>query len=102
MESKLLTDIQIKKLKQDAEKVASEFGYNATSLNIDVINVKDAYCHGYANCYRENLTVINAHDELVNVLKAYKNMVGNTGYSIAKEEAKYLYDIATKLLEKII
>jgi hypothetical protein len=44
---------------------------------------------------------VNAHDELINVLKSYKNMVGNTGYSIAKEEAKYLFDIATQLLQKV-
>jgi len=40
------------------------------------------------------------NERLRNLLIAYKNMVGNTGYSIAKEEAQYLYNITTHTLNK--
>lgn len=36
-------------IKQDAEKVAAAFGYNVDSMNLNVINVKDAYCIGFQN-----------------------------------------------------
>lgn len=38
--------------------------------------------------------LLDSHKELLNLLIAYKNMVGNTGYSIVKDEAKYLYSKA--------
>lgn len=50
---------------------------------------------------KELLRLKKENNELVNVLNAYRNMVGNTGYSIAKEEAKYLYEIANNLIAKI-
>jgi hypothetical protein len=40
-------------LKKDADKVAAHFGYKPDSLSLDVINVKDAYCNGYANGVKE-------------------------------------------------
>lgn len=51
------------------------------------------------------VTCVNGYDALLeenkrlkNLLIAYKDMVGNTGYSIAKEQAKFLYDLTNKTL----
>ena len=54
-----------------------------------------------AMCWNGWDKVNKERDELKNVLLAYKNMVGNTGYSIAKEQAKDLYAISTELLNRI-
>jgi hypothetical protein len=35
-------------IKKKAEKLAAFLGYNVNSINIDVINVQEAYCQGHA------------------------------------------------------
>lgn len=37
-------------------------------------------------------------DKLSNLLLSYRNMVGNTGYSIQKEQATYLYNLSGEAL----
>lgn len=42
----------------------------------------------------------NTQPDLLEALKAYRSMVGNTGYAIDRGQAKILYDKATILIEK--
>lgn len=40
-------------IKKKAENVAAFLGYNVNSINIDVINVQEAYCQGYSQALED-------------------------------------------------
>lgn len=40
-------------IKKKAEELAAYLGYNVNSINLDVINVQEAYCQGYAQALED-------------------------------------------------
>lgn len=44
---------QKEEVKKKAENLAAYLGYNINSANIDIINVQEAYCQGYARALED-------------------------------------------------
>jgi hypothetical protein len=40
-------------IKKKAENIAAFLGYNVNSINIDVINIQEAYCQGYSQALKD-------------------------------------------------
>ena len=60
----MLDKTQKDEIKKKAEKLATLLGYNIHSANLDVINVLEAYCHGYAQALediKENKSNLHEH-----------------------------------------
>jgi len=74
-------------LKEENERLKN-IAYDLTGKVADLKDIRE----------QENFKHKEENERLRNLLIAYKNMVGNTGYSIAKEEAKYLYEITNNTL----
>ena len=76
IEKESLSKEEIIKIKKDADELLSAFNYNPYALNLDIINMKDFYCRGYAKRFKEDKVVI---DKLIEdnalLLEALKNLV---------------------------
>lgn len=46
-------EINKEEIKSKAEKLAQFLGYNTLSVNLDVINVQEAYCQGYLQAIKD-------------------------------------------------